>query len=166
MSKTQKLVGSSLLVAIGVLLGANFYIPFGVAKAFPMQHLINVLSAVLFGPVYALMTAFVISLIRNLMGTGSLLAFPGSMIGAFLAAMLYQKYHHYLVACLGEFIGTGIIGSLLSYPIAKAFMGIDKGAFFFVIPFAISSFAGALLGLIILKAIYHRIPNLKDHRLE
>ena len=159
MNKTQKVVGSGLLVAIGVLLGANFYIPFGVAKAFPLQHLINVMAGVLFGPVYGVMCAFLISLFRNLMGTGSLLAFPGSMIGAFLSAMLYKHYKNYIFACIGEFIGTGIIGSLLAYPTAKYLMGMDKGAFFFVVPFAISSATGAILGFILLKAILHRMPK-------
>jgi energy coupling factor transporter S component ThiW len=72
--------------------GHLIYIPVGVAKAFPIQHLINILSAVLLGPAYALWNAFAISLLRNLLGTGSLLAFPGSMIGALLAGLLYQNF--------------------------------------------------------------------------
>jgi energy coupling factor transporter S component ThiW len=158
MNNTQKVVGSGLLVAIGVLLGSNFYIPIGVAKAFPIQHLINVIAAVVFGPAYAVMSAFAISLLRNLMGTGSLLAFPGSMIGAFLAGILYQKTQHHLAACLGEIIGTGILGSLMAYPIAKWFLGMDKGAFYFVIPFAMSSVVGAVLGFVLLKTLLSRLP--------
>ncbi|MBS7525913.1 energy coupling factor transporter S component ThiW [Fusibacter paucivorans] len=158
MNNTQKVVGSGLLVAIGVLLGSNFYIPIGVAKAFPIQHLINVIAAVIFGPAYAVMCAFGISLLRNMMGTGSLLAFPGSMIGAFLAGIFYLKTRHHLAACLGEVIGTGIIGSIVAYPMAKWFLGMDNGAFYFVIPFALSSVVGALLGLLMLKTLLRRLP--------
>ena len=159
MKSTQKIVGAGLLVALGVLLGANFYIPVGVAKAFPIQHLINVIAAVLFGPVYAVMTAFCISLLRNLMGTGSILAFPGSMIGALLASLFFMKSKKHLLACLGEVIGTGILGSLVAYPMAKVLLGLDKGAFYFVIPFALSSFLGAILGYILLKTLLHRLPH-------
>jgi energy coupling factor transporter S component ThiW len=158
MHKTHKVVGSGLLVAIGVLLGSNFYIPIGVAKAFPIQHVINVIAAVIFGPAYAVMCAFAISLLRNLMGTGSLLAFPGSMIGAFLAGIFYLKTRRHLAACLGEVIGTGLIGSLAAYPIAKWFLGMDHGALYFVIPFATSSLVGALLGAVLLKTLLHRLP--------
>jgi len=159
MKSTQKIVGAGLLVALGVLLGANFYIPVGVAKAFPIQHLINVVAAALFGPVYAVMTAFCISLLRNLMGTGSILAFPGSMIGALLAGLFFMKTKKYMMACLGEVIGTGIIGSMVAFPMAKLLLGLDKGAFYFVIPFALSSLVGAILGYILLKTLLHRLPH-------
>ncbi|RQD74913.1 MAG: energy coupling factor transporter S component ThiW, partial [Halanaerobium sp. MSAO_Bac5] len=88
--KMKKLTFAALLIALGTISGHLIYIPVGIAKAFPVQHLINVLSAVLLGPAYAVWNAFAISLFRNILGTGSLLAFPGSMIGAFLAAYLYK----------------------------------------------------------------------------
>ena len=39
--KIQKMVFSSLLVAIGTILGHLIYIPVGVAKCFPIQHTIK-----------------------------------------------------------------------------------------------------------------------------
>ena len=51
---------------------------------------INVLSAILLGPWYALIQAFLSSLIRNVLGMGTLFAFPGSMFGALLAGLLYK----------------------------------------------------------------------------
>ena len=77
--KIQKMVFASLLVAIGTMVGHVIYIPVGVAKCFPIQHTINVISAVLLGPYYAVLNAFLISLLRNILGTGSILAFPGSI---------------------------------------------------------------------------------------
>jgi len=93
------------------------------------------------------------------MGTGSLLAFPGSMIGALLAGLFFMKSKRYLLACLGEVIGTGIIGSIVAYPMAKILLGLDKGAFYFVIPFALSSIVGAVLGYVLLKTLFHRLPH-------
>lgn len=71
----------------------------GIAKVFPVQHGINLIMGVLFGPWSGIAVAFVISLIRNILGTGSLLAFPGSMVGVFLAGFLYQKLRNNLLQC-------------------------------------------------------------------
>ena len=127
----RKLTLSSLLVSIGVIGGHIIYIPIGVAKVFPVQHGINLLMGVLFGPWSGVAVAFVISLIRNILGTGSILAFPGSMIGAFLAGFLYQKTKKKSAAVIGEVFGTGIIGAIVSYPIASYFLGKEVSLFFF-----------------------------------
>ncbi len=148
---TKKLVYSGLFVAFGVVLGSVVSIPVGIAKIFPVQHLINVLSVVLIGPVYAIINAFVISLIRNLIGVGTLLAFPGSMIGAALAGIIYYVSKNDIATAVGEVIGTGILGSLLSIPIAKLFMGKSLGAAVLMPSFILSSLSGAILAVIILK---------------
>lgn len=152
MKTTRKLTYSGMLIALGVITGSLFYIPVGVAKAFPIQHVINVISAVLLGPWYAVGNAFCISLLRNILGTGSLLAFPGSMIGALLCGLLYKKSKHLFAAVLGETMGTGIIGAYAAYPIAKYALGMDKGISFFVTPFLLSSMAGALIAWMVLSA--------------
>lgn len=72
---------SAFFVALGTLTAGLFYIPVGVSKCFPMQSLINCLAGVLIGPKKAAIVAFLIALLRNLLGTGSLLAFPGSIVG-------------------------------------------------------------------------------------
>lgn len=141
----RKLTLTALFVAIGVLTAHLVYIPVGISKCFPVQHAINVLLAVLLGPRYSVSAAFSISLIRNLLGTGSLLAFPGSMIGAFLAGIVYKKTGSLLAAVLGELVGTGVIGGLVAYPVAKYFLGSSAGALFFVVPFLVSSAGGCLI---------------------
>ena len=80
--QTRKLTSAALLIAIGTLSAHFIYIPAGVSKCFPVQHAINVMGAVLLGPDYAVAIGFIIACLRNMLGTGSLLAFPGSMIGA------------------------------------------------------------------------------------
>ena len=63
-----KLVLSGMFVALAVVL-STFSIPVGGSKCFPIQHMVNVLSAVFLGPWYGLGIAFCTSLIRNLLGT-------------------------------------------------------------------------------------------------
>lgn len=101
-------------------------IPVGASKCAPVQHFINILGGVFLGPGYAVGMAFVTSLLRNLMGTGTLLAFPGSMFGAFLCGMLYKYGKHLPLAYLGELFGTSVIGGLLSYPDRHAHHGKRK----------------------------------------
>lgn len=149
--KTKKLVFSSLLIGIGTITGHLIYIPIGVSRVFPVQHAINILSAVWLGPWFALGNAFIISLLRNILGIGSLLAFPGSMIGAFSAGILYKSTNKKPLAILGEVFGTGILGGLLSFPIAKFILGAKCAATFFIIPFLSSSLVGSIIAYLLLS---------------
>ena len=112
--KLKKLTISAMLVAVAVVL-SSFSIPIGPSRCFPIQHMVNVLAAVFLGPVYGVSMAFCTALIRNLLGTGSLLAFPGSMVGAFVSAMIFKYTRSKIGAYLGEVIGTGILGGMLCY---------------------------------------------------
>lgn len=148
---TKKLTLAAMFISLGVILGNFIYIPIGVSKCFPVQHTVNVLSAIILGPSFSLAIAFSISLLRNLLGTGSLLAFPGSMIGAFLAGLIYKKSNNKYFAVGGEIIGTGIIGGIVAFPIAKYIMGNEVIAFFFVYPFLISTIGGSIIALFMLN---------------
>ena len=150
--KTKKLTLSALFIAIGVLAGQFIYIPLGASKCFPVQHTINVLSAVLLGPYYGVANAFCISLLRNFMGTGSLMAFPGSMVGALLAGQMYRLTQNNYVTAAGEVFGTGILGGFLAVPIATFLMGNAVGAFAYVVPFLISTTGGSVIAVIILQS--------------
>ena len=150
--KTKKLTVSALLIAIGALAGQLIYIPIGASKCFPVQHTINVLSAVLLGPYYGVANAFCISLLRNFMGTGSLMAFPGSMVGALLAGQMYRLTQNNYVTAAGEVFGTGILGGFLAVPIATFLMGNAVGAFAYVVPFLISTTGGSVIAVIILQS--------------
>ena len=46
---------------------------------------------------------------------------------------------------MGEIIGTGIIGGLVAFPMAKYFLGSSVGALFFVVPFLVSTIGGSLI---------------------
>ncbi|KNF10192.1 thiamine-precursor transport protein ThiW [Gottschalkia purinilytica] len=151
--KTKNLVFSALLIALGVLGSHIIYIPLGPSKCFPVQHVINILSAILLSPIYSVSNAFIISLLRNVLGTGSLLAFPGSMIGALLASLLFKRTKSITVALIGEVIGTGVIGALVSYPVAKIIMGQDISPLFFIIPFTISTLGGSIIAYVVLSLL-------------
>lgn len=149
---TKKLALAAVFVALGVVCSA-FYIPVGVAKCFPAQHFINVVAGVFLGPGYAVAMAFVTSLIRVTTGMGSLLAFPGSMIGALLCGLLYKYTKNTGMAFLGEVIGTGVIGALVAYPVAAMFLSGAAAFYAFVIPFSVSSFGGAVLSMILIVSM-------------
>ncbi|KUK10482.1 MAG: ThiW protein [Clostridia bacterium 41_269] len=156
MFTTRKLALMALFVAIGTITAHVIWFPAGPAKAYPMQHAINVLSAVLLGPWEAGLVALVIGILRNLFGLGTIFAFPGGIVGALLAGFMYYIFKKDIAAVIGEVIGTGIIGALLSFPIAKFFLGQEVAAFAFVVPFMVSSAAGATLAFILLRFIPRR----------
>ena len=149
----KKLSLAGIMIAVGVVC-STFSIPIGVAKVFPVQHFINVLAGVVLGPFYGVAMAFVTSLLRNLMGTGSLLAFPGSMCGALLCGLLYHSSKKLMLAFVGEVVGTGIIGALLAYPVAALLLSSRAAFYGFVIPFGISSFAGAAISMVLLLSLH------------
>lgn len=159
-SKAQKIALSGVLIGISVIFG-TFSVPIGAAKISPVQHFVNVVGAITLGPLYALANAFITSLIRNIMGTGSLLAFPGSMVGAFLAGILYKKFRRPSIAVIGEIIGTGILGALLAYPVTEIVLGKNVAVFVYVIPFISSCTVGAIIAY-----FFVNIPVIKKMLIE
>lgn len=152
MKNAKKLTTAALLVACGVVF-STFYIPIGAAKCFPIQHMINLLAGILLGPAYAVGMAFSTSLLRNILGTGSLLAFPGSMIGAFCCGMLYKYTKKLTFAYLGEVIGTGILGALVAFPVATLILSKDVALFAYVIPFILSTFGGLTISILLINVL-------------
>lgn len=150
---TKRLTLAAVLTAIAVV-GSFLSFPILGSRCAPVQHMVNVFCAVLLGWRYGLGAAFTASLLRNLLGLGSLLAFPGSMFGAFLSGIVYARTKNILLTVLAEAFGTGIIGGLAAYPIAILFMGKVAGdiAFYvYVVPFLISTTCGAILAGLVVK---------------
>jgi len=141
-----------MLIAFGVVF-SFFSIPVGASKCFPVQHLVNVIAGVLLGPVYAVIMAFLTSLIRLMMGTGTILAFPGSMFGALLSGVLFVSTGKLIAAFLGEVFGTGILGALAAYPIAAFLLGSEVAIFAYVIPFLISTLGGVTIAAVLLHVL-------------
>ena len=145
----KKLTLTAIFAAIAVV-GSLFSFPVFGSKCAPVQHLVNILCAVTVGPWWGLAQAFTASVIRNLLGLGSPLAFPGSMCGALLGGLLYKYGKKLPFAYIGEVLGTGVLGGMLSYPIAYLVMGNKAAALFtFVVPFLISTCGGTLIAIVI-----------------
>ena len=151
--KTKKVARAVILVAIAVAL-SPFFIPVGISKCFPAQHMVNVLSAVMLGPAYAVGIAFIAAIIRNILGLGTLLAFPGGMIGAFLAGLAYYMSRNIYLAGLGEVVGTGLLGALVSvWIVGPLLMGKSMALVTLILAFSISTLGGTIIGIIALHLL-------------
>lgn len=169
--EAQRLALAATLVALGVVL-SYLSVPIGPAKVFPFQHVINVVAGVLIGPWYAVLTAFGISVIRVGLGTGTILAFPGSMFGALVVGYAYRWLKRPEAGLL-EPLGTVVIGGLVGYamiagldaptklfgvvaanpPSPQPYLGIFGGALAIVASFAVSSVPGSILGYFAVLAL-------------
>ena len=148
-NNTKKIAITAMMAAIAVV-GSTFSFPIFGSKCAPVQHMVNVLCAVFLGPWYGLAAAFIASVIRNLLGLGTLLAFPGSMCGALLSGLLYRKFQTLPAAYAGEVFGTAVIGGILAFPIARLVMGNAGAALFtFVVPFLVSTAGGTAIADVI-----------------
>lgn len=151
----KKLALAGVLCAV-VVAGSLLSFPVLGSKCAPVQHMVNVICAVFLGPWYGVAVAFVASLLRNLMAMGSLMAFPGSMIGALVCGVVFWKTKNLPATLAGEVLGTGVLGGLCAYPIATMFMGVDAAAvafYAYIIPFLISTVAGSILAGLLVFAL-------------
>ena len=143
-SRIKKLVICAILADIAVV-GSMFSFPILGSRCAPIQHMVNIICA-----------AFLASLVRNLFGRGSLMAFPGSMIGALCCGLLYWKTKKLLPTLIAEVLGTGILGGLCAYPVAVLFLDTDAAAvafYAYIIPFLISTVVGAVLAGLVLSGL-------------
>ena len=145
----RKIALAGVLTAVGVL-GGTLSVPVGFSKCCPMQSVINIIGGVFLGPWYATAMAFCVALLRNLLGTGSIMAFPGSMCGALLAGLLYRCLPKLWMSCLGEIIGTGIIPALLAWPIAIFILGTPSAPFAYVVPFMTAALVGVVIASVLM----------------
>ena len=152
-ASVKKLALTGILCAVAVA-GSLLSFPVFGSKCAPVQHMVNVLCAVFLGPWYGLAAAFVASLLRNLLGWGSLLAFPGSMCGALLCGLAYRMTKNLPATLAAEVLGTGVLGGLAAYPVAKELMGLTPETYtVYIIPFLISTAAGSILAGLLVYAL-------------
>ena len=114
----------------------------------------NILGAVLLGPWWATAIALIVGILRNALGTGTLLAFPGGMIGAFVAGLLYRMTRNIYLAALGEIMGAGILGAVASALIVAPILmkkGMALGAL--IVTFSGSTLLGSIIGVLALKLL-------------
>ncbi|MGQ9547015.1 MAG: energy coupling factor transporter S component ThiW [Roseiflexus sp.] len=144
--QTRQLAYAIVLTALAVAL-SPISIPVGIAKVFPAQHMVNVLAGALIGPWWGLAVALVTSIIRNALGLGTPLAFPGSIFGVLLAGPIYRATRNIPLTVAGEVFGTGVLGALTgALLVAPYVMNRPMGITALIVPFALSSLVGAVLG--------------------
>ena len=151
-SSIKKVAVAAILVAVAVV-GSMFSFPVLASRCSPVQHMVNILCAVFLGPWYGFAAAFAASLIRNLLGLGSLMAFPGSMVGALLCGLMYQKTRSLWATCGAEVFGTGILGGLAAWPVAVFLMGQTAAVYAYIGPFLVSTVGGAIIAGAVLFAL-------------
>lgn len=166
MFKTRVLTETAIFIAIGVIGSTFLAISFGPYRALFIQHLLNVIIAVFYGTQRAVTVSFTVALLRNLLGIGTLFAFPGGMIGACFAGLCYRMKPSIYAAALGEVIGTGLIAAIVSRQISQLLTGELLPLFFFVPGFLISSATGALIAILLyvkkgalLQRVFKRVPT-------
>lgn len=135
-----KMVVLSLMVALGVIISPILR----VEGMCPMAHFINIVCSVLLGPWYSLACAVVIGIIRMMTMGIPPIALTGAIFGAFLSGVFYRMSKgNLLMAVLGEVIGTGVIGAIISYPVMTIFWGKEGLSWLFYVP---SFICGTLIG--------------------
>lgn len=141
----------SVLTAIGVVISPILRFE-GMC---PMAHFINVVCSVLLGPWYSLLCAVLIGIIRMTVMSIPPLALTGAVFGAFLSGVFYRLSRgSILCAVLGEIIGTGVIGAVVSYPVMTLLWGKEGiGLFFYVPSFICGTLIGGSIALVFLKKL-------------
>lgn len=135
----MRMVFMGFLIGLGVVISPILRIE-GMC---PMAHLINITAAVLLGPIDAFVVAVLIGIIRMVLMGIPPLALTGAVFGALLSGILYRATKKIWAAVLGEIIGTGIIGAIVSYPVMAFLWGREGLTWLFYVP---SFICGTLIG--------------------
>ena len=142
-----------MLVALGVVISPILR----VEGMCPMAHFINIVCSVFLGPWYSLLCATLIGIIRMITMGIPPLALTGAVFGAFLSGVFYRISKGKLIsAVLGEVIGTGIIGAIVSYPVMTFIWGREGLSWLFYVP---SFICGALIGGSIAYAFLRKLAD-------
>lgn len=153
---TKKLIILAMMIALDVVLSPLFRIE-GMA---PMSSVMNVIGAMLLGPFYVTVMATVCGIIRmTLLGIPPL-ALTGAIFGALLASLGYKHFGKSIFgAMIGEILGTGLIGSLASYPVMVWFTGAQQELYWFV--YTPRFFGGAISGSVIAWLFFFKLKTIK-----
>lgn len=156
---SRKIVLAAILAAVSVALSPFVSFPLGFATPAPIQHMVNAIAGVLLGPWYAVLVAIIAGTVRNVLGTGTVFAYPGGIFGGLVVGVVYRYLWKSDYAALTEPIGTVLIGATVSaYLVGPWALGAGLIRTLgtlnaYLVSFAASSIPGSILGLAVLKVI-------------
>jgi energy coupling factor transporter S component ThiW len=170
-SATKRISLFIVIVSLGIIIAPLLWFPFFTTKAYPGQHLINALAGVMLGPWWAAAAAILIGIVRNILGIGTIYAFPGGIPGGVVVGLVYlvtrrskRPAIRYLAA-LAEPIGTVLIGGTLSLAVIAPIIGdprllgaVEQYGLWRFLPvfwsgWALSSIPGSVAGYLVLLAL-------------
>ena len=135
-----KMITLSMLIALGVVISPILR----VEGMCPMAHFINIVCSVFLGPWYSLLCATLIGVIRMMLMGIPPIALTGAVFGAFLSGVFYRASKGRIIfAVLGEILGTGVVGAIMSYPVMTFLWGKEGLSWLFYVP---SFICGTLIG--------------------
>jgi len=170
---------AAALSALGLALAPFLWFPVFGTKAYPGQHLVNVLAGVLMGPLYSAIVPVVVGTVRVMLGIGTVFAYPGGIPGAVLVGLAHRYVTSKLrspylkfASAFAEPVGTVLIGGTLSVLVLGPALGHEGilallssrgtlGALLaFWLAWSLSSVPGAALGYAVVLALCRALPFL------
>jgi len=164
MNRIKMVALSSILAAMTLALSPLFFF-WGPSKAFPGQHLVNVLSGIILGPIGAIIVSIISGTLRIMLGTGTIFAYPGGIPGGIIVGLTYKvlkgimsRKKALIIASLTEPIGTVFVGGTVAYfAIDPFFGGVIHAQFASIMllyyGWAISSVIGSVIGALTILAL-------------
>ena len=170
-TQTVNIAYTTVFTALGITLAHTFFFSIFGTLAFPGQHLVNAVAGVMLGPWWASLVAVLVGTYRNLVGIGTLFAYPGGIPGAIVVGLAYRLLKRRygvrtaLAAALLEPVGTVLIGGTVSLLIIAPVIGHEAAGLIpqlgvigaltqFYTGWAASSVPGAVMGYLVLLALY------------
>ena len=142
----RKLMMTAMLTCMSFVLSVTVHFP----NMAPFQHFANVIAAAIVGPWYGCAAAFLCGIMRMMTGR-PISAITGAIFGPVLGGLIYKKTGKLWLCYLGEIIGTGIVGAFVSFPLMKAFYGLDaQTPLYLVFFYTPSALVGGAMGVAVL----------------
>ncbi|MCF6514601.1 energy coupling factor transporter S component ThiW [Lactobacillus sp. S2-2] len=148
---SRKLTFLALMIAFNFIFTSIFRIE-GMA---PISSFMNILAGIIMGPLYAFYMALTTGLLRIFILGAPPFALTGAVFGAILVGLLFKINHKNYMAMTGEFIGTGIIGAIASYPLLILYTGTNSKLFWlmFIPKFCGAAIIGIIISIIVLAKL-------------
>ena len=168
-----------VLSVLGLVLAPFFWFPFLGTRAFPGQHLVNVLAGILLGPVRSIPVPVIVGTVRLMLGIGTVFAYPGGIPGTIMVGLFqrfvtgrFRDHRARYLSAFAEPIGTVLIGGTLSLLIIGPLLNMPSivdllsgetviaALLTFWAGWAVSSVIGASIGYVVTIVLSRTLPEL------